>query len=354
MSGLHSQAPSLETGLPAWLRDVPAIDVIGFSLTGYADAASFGKLLEQGLRAQGWRGEVRDISYGGLSVNALAGLIPLAASPVQTQDIVALELATSFFALHGYSLDQARPLVFAVARHFADRATRVFFLNLFRPDLDDSDCVVQAIREASREFGIPILDLKSSFRARLTAAPFGTVDGIHPDAASRQTIADAMANFLVARPCPIAHQASAAGPEYAYVDLVPHLPVLARYDYEGRGKGIRAAVAPAGFQAELRLEQVEHVVGYCFLYGPETGFIEVTVGDTAMQELITFDENSYYRRIGFRPLDAKGDTVSIRVPAKTRAIELVRTSNLPTNGRSEYVCGLIVRRPPACPSREPR
>jgi hypothetical protein len=221
----------------------------------------------------------------------------------------------------------------------------VFFLNLFRADLDDNDCVVQAVREASHTFGIPVLDLKSPFRALSGDKPFGTTDGIHPDPTSRQMIADAMAGFLAAGPCPTARLASAAGPRYGYVDLVSRLPSLAQYEYEARGKGIRAAVAPAGFQAELPLGKVEHVVGYCFLYGPETGFIEVTVGDATMQELITFDEHSYYRRIGFRPLDARGDSVTLRVTEKVREIALIHPTRLPTEGRSEYVCGLIVRRP---------
>lgn len=335
-----------EAGALEWLRDVPALNVIGFSLTGFGDATSFGKLLEADLRQHGWAGVVREISYGGLSINALAALTPMAAAPVQVGDIVALELATSFFSQHKYSLDAARPLVFAIAEYFVSRgAQRVFFLDLFRADLDDNDCVVQAIREASRYFDLPVLDLKAMFRSLSIDKPVGTTDGVHPDAAARRMIADAIFGLLASGPWPVARPKPYAGPLYAYVDLVPRIHGLPRHAYEGRGKSICAVVAPAGFHVELELDQSEHVVGFCFLYGPDTGFVEVTVGDHPVQELITFDENSYYRRIGFRPLDAHGNRVAVRVLSKVRDMALVRASGIATQGRRDYLCGLIVKRP---------
>jgi hypothetical protein len=105
-------------------------------------------------------------------------------------------------------------------------------------------------------------------------------------------------------------------------------------------------MAPADFEVELVLAKPEHVIGYCFLYGPETGFIEVTVGDQPVQELITFDEHSYYRRIGFRPLDARSDRVKLRVPNNVRDVALLAPTNLPTEGRLEFICGLVMKRTP--------
>lgn len=330
----------------AWMHDVPVINIIGFSLTGYGEP-SYGKLLEDALCAAGWSGNVREISYGGLSINALAGLISLAAKPIQYPDVVGLELATSFFSLHNYTLDQARPLVFAIANHFARSGTqRVFFLNLFRADLDDEDCVVRAIREASIEFGIPILDLKAPFRQMSNNEPFGTTDGIHPDLNGRQIIAGAITHFLASGPWDAARAVPTPMPEYSYLDLVPLLPDLPHHNYSARGKGILAAVAPAEYVADITMAKPEHVVGYCFLYGPETGFIEVTVGAQPSQELITFDEHSYYRRIGFRSLDERSDRVRLHVPRKVRDIALVHPTNLPTEGRCEFICGLIVKRLP--------
>jgi hypothetical protein len=328
----------------AWMRDVPAINIIGFSLTGYGDPSS-GKLLEDALCAAGWTGTVREISYGGLSINALAGLIQLAAKPIQPSDIVVLELATSFFSLHKYTLDQARPLVFAIANHFARSGSqRVLFLNLFRADLDDEDCVVRAISEASHEFCIPILDLKAPFRKLSYNEPFGTTDGIHPDVNGRQMIAGAITHFLASGPWDRSRALHAPVLEYSYLDLVPLLKDLPRHKYSARGKCIIAAVAPAEFLADITLTKPEHVVGYCFLYGPETGFIEVAVGTLPSEELITFDENSYYRRIGFRPLDKFSDRLRLHVPRKVRDIALVHPTNLLTEGRCEFICGLIVKR----------
>ena len=93
------------------------INLIGFSITGYGGDTSFGQLLQTSLRRKGWQGSVRDISYGGLSVNALAGLIKSAASPVYSGDLVGLELATSFFSLQGYKLSDALPYVFSITKY---------------------------------------------------------------------------------------------------------------------------------------------------------------------------------------------------------------------------------------------
>lgn len=323
----------------------PALDIIGFSLTGYGDAASFGKVVEQRWRQAGWNGVVREISYGGLSVNALAALIDGAMAPVGPDDIVALELATSFYSLHKYTLQDARPLVDTIAEKVARRGCRhAFFLNLFRADLDDNDCVVQAIRESSERFGIPMLDLKPEFRALSVDGPFGTTDGIHPNLQAREKIADAIARHLEQPGLEAPVLPTCAGPTFDYFDLVPFAADYPGHHYEARGKSLDAVVVPADHSLTVELEVPAQLAGFCFLYGPETGFVSVQVDDGQPTELITYDEHSYYRRVGFRPLNARGRRIKVTVLDKVRNIALVRPSNLPPATRADYLCGLVIRR----------
>lgn len=338
-----SPLPSIPKSSVQWLNIIPSINILGFSLTGYGEP-SFGNIIESSLRSAGWQGCVREISYGGLSINALAGLIQLAIKPISSLDIIALELATSFFSLHNYTYEQALPLVKFIANHLVETGTRkIFFLNLFRPDLNDDDCVVLAIREVGKHYGIPILDLRQEFRDLLSTNEYGTTDGIHPNLSSRSIIASKVLEFLADGPWPTITSKSSIIQKYSYLDLVPSLADLPRYDYSGRGKQICAAQAHAGFRRELIFTRAESIMGYCFLYGPETGYIKISVGSGEGQELITFDEHSYYRRIGFRPLDTIGDRITIEVPAKVRDVALAKATNLAPGDRCEFICGLVIQ-----------
>lgn len=321
------------------------INVIGFSFTGFGDTTSFGGLLQKNLKVRGYAGTVREISYGGLSVNALAGLIGTAIRPARLGDWIALELATSFFSQHGYKTRDALPYVFHIVNYLLDQGHRkVFFLNLYRRDLDDNDCVVQAIRAVGSHFAIPILDLKMSFRAAAVDAAAGTTDGVHPDLGSRQRIADEMECFLISHsPCSPPRFGDLLGPSYGFVECstLPH--DFEVFHYEARGKQITALVLPALARFRFDLGKPVFVEGYCFLYGPETGFVQLRMDESAGSALITYDENSYYRRIGFRPVQNFGRFLEILALEETRDVALVRPTGLKVGTRREFVCGVVLK-----------
>lgn len=320
------------------------INIIGFSLTGYGDDSSFGALLKERLLPKGWEGWVREISYGGLSVNALAGLIDGAARPVREGDLVVLELATSFFSLQGYKLTDALPYVFHIASYFVNKGgVEILFLNLYRSDLDDNDCVVQAIQRVASYFNIPILDLKAAFRSKAATSSVGTTDGVHPDLDSRRQIALEIDKFISKATFGCLMNRQEGGPAYRYFDLVHALPGMPKISYEARGKGIEALVAMAGDEIFLDFGCELNVVGFCFLYGPETGFVSVEIGNSDAIELITFDEHSYYRRIGFRPVNRVGRSLKVSVLPKTRDIALVRPTALKIESRRDFICGLVIK-----------
>jgi hypothetical protein len=321
------------------------INVIGFSFTGFGDTTSFGGLLQKSLNDRGYASAVREISYGGLSVNALAGLIGTAIRPVKLGDWITLELATSFFSQHGYKMQDALPYVFHLVNYLLERGHRkLFFLNLYRRDLDDNDCVVQAIRAVGRHFAIPILDLKKSFRDAAVDAAFGTTDGAHPDLGSRQRIADEMECFLLSQPTHAQPRTGdLLGPSYSFVEFSTHPHDCEVFHYEARGKQMTALVLPALDRFHFDLGKPMFVVGYCFLYGPETGMVQWRMDEGDGIALITYDEHSYYRRIGFRPVQKFGRYLEMLALEETRDVALVRPSGLKAGTRREFVCGVVLK-----------
>lgn len=325
--------------------DLGDINIIGFSFTGYGGETSFGALLANTLTSRGWSGVVREVSYGGLSVNALAGLIGNATERIAYGDVVGLEIATSFYSQHGYKVENAIPYVFHITRRLlAEKGRKLFFLNLFRRDLDDQDCVVQAIRAVAAYFGVPILDLKASFRTGADQGYSDATDGVHPSLTGRQRIADHLMDFLSCTNFGSLGHSDFVAPSFHFVPAFPGGDTPETLEYNERGKAISGVVVPAGKSFTWQLAAGDELEGLCFLYGPETGFVEIVDESSSRIELITYDEHSYYRRVGFRPVALKGRTITVHSLVKTRNIELVRASRLDVRGRCDFVCGLIVKR----------
>lgn len=342
-----SESRSEATGPTALHLPAGDINIIGFSITGFGDATSIGALLHSKLKTQGWGGQVREISYGGLSINALAGLIEDASKPIHPGDVILLEIATSFFSQQKYSLDHARPYVFAIAEYFARQGRhQVAFLNLFRADLDDNDCVVQAIREAAGYFGMPVIDLKPQFRNLYPHEPWGTTDGVHPDPASREQIAEEIYRNLKTSMIQTAKPRQWNGPRYHFASAIDFAPGKERFMYSGRGKSMNSVILRELEGMEFRFDAPIEIEGVFFLYGPETGYLSASVDDGDFFEFPTFDTFSYYRRIGFRHLKRKVNCLRLRVPAGKPQVELRRQTTLECGPRSEFVCGFLIRKTP--------
>lgn len=317
------------------------ITFIGFSLTGYGDDSSYGRLLEDRLKKTPWRGQVREVSYGGLSVNALAGLMKEATASVQSNDVVALEIATSFFSLQGYKLSDALPYVFAITKELVERKdVDIFFLNLYRSELDDNDSVVQAINIVAEYFSIRVLDLKSQFRI---SGDFKTVDGVHPDLNTRNLVATEIEGFLSQHKFVPLANVGVNGPSYKLVNFSSFPTGLESYTYQGRGKQMISLILLPEKEVEIDLGNKMEIDGFCFLYGPETGYVEVDVDGEGMTELVTHDEFSYYRRVGTRPLRRHGRILTIRTPAKRRDVKLLKSPDGKVASRREFISGVIVK-----------
>lgn len=123
--------------------------VVGFSVTGYGDP-NFPETLANlclGEKAtQDWT--VDYISLGGLSVDALSFLIS-GILKSKKPNVLVLEIATSWFSLCHKDAKLAEHLVSRILTQARSIISNIFFLNLYRQDLDDNDIVVEAIYKAS-------------------------------------------------------------------------------------------------------------------------------------------------------------------------------------------------------------
>jgi hypothetical protein len=335
----HAHAPPLRQALSG-----KRICFIGFSFTGFGDQTSIGACVRQRLGAGAEDWSVREVSYGGLSINALAGLIGQASADVAAGDLVVLEIATSLVSQYGYQAADALPYVRWIVWHLIrEKNARLMFMHIFRADLDDDDCVVQAVREIADEFSVPILDFKQEFRAKYPDVSVITTDGIHPTEAVRREIANLFVDFLECQPCPV-HRAGevAPVPQFGFVDARLHARGMEEFAYAGRGKRIDACVLPEGDTLEFDLGHPSRIVGLYFIYSPETGAVEVRIDGGDPLLLITRDQHSYYRRIGFRPIDKMGRLVRVTSAGGHKSIPLLRPSVLKHESRRDLICGLCV------------
>lgn len=323
------------------------VKILGFSFTGYGNEASFGKLFESLWNSGGGeKVNVLDISYGGLSINALSGLIGGALKDCVSGDVVCLEVATSFYSQQAHTVEDAKKFILYLIDYLATRNINFFFLNLYRDDLNDNDCVVQAIRYYSNEFNIKVLDLKGEFRReKNNNLELTDSDAVHPNLTARSLIALRMNEFMLVNKSSFAkikYKCIDGMKVYSYHDVTINSDSsFESYMYEGRGKSINSIVLLPDVLLDISFEKDVLLKGLYFFYGPETGYVSLTTNSQTV-ELITYDENSYYRRVGFRPVDLICNSLRISSEPKVRDIALVRKSALKIESRRDFVCGFLI------------
>lgn len=321
---------------------------LGFSFTGYGNERSFGKIFESLWNANNdIKVNVDDISYGGLSINALSGLINGVLKNVNSDDIICLEIATSFYSQQAYTVEDAKIFVLYLIDYLSSRQINFFFLNLYRYHLDDDDCVVQAIRFYAELFNIKVLDLKKSFRHEATnnGVVLTELDLVHPNTTARTLIAENIQKFMLMNNgffSEMKYRRIDGMKLYSYYDLSTlSAPALEAYLYEGRGKSLNSIVLLPGSHIEVSFPKSVLIKGFYFLYGPETGYVSLSTSSRSI-ELITYDENSYYRRVGFRHVELFCDQLSISSEHKVREIKLVKDSSIKRDSRRDFICGLLI------------
>lgn len=327
------------------------IYIIGFSITGYGDKSSTGKYIETMLRDRGWNGAVHEISYGGLSIDGLSALIPDVLDKMHGDSLVMLELATSFFSIQKYQYHDALPYLEFISkiikRH--SKIKKAAFLNLFRSDLEDNDCVMQAISSCSQAYDIPIIDLRPRLKEYSISGRYLTTDGVHPEEDTRRLMAKLITEELLtidSAACskPVIQQThDEKGFEFNYFDIVSCNSDLEKYSYSSRGKSLHAIHLQPHNVISISLAAPTFINGIYFLYGPETGFVDVEIDESRQLRLPTFDEVSYYRRVGYRPIMQEGSLLKILAPHDTRDVHLLKPSTLTTYSRREFICGLNLR-----------
>jgi hypothetical protein len=274
------------------------IKCIGFSVTGYGDP-SYPKSIESHLNSASFNCSVSYSSVGGLSIDALPYLLRHLIKDGES-DLVILELATSWFSLIRKNIEEAMQYLQLIIDYCESIKTRIVFLNLYRKDLNDNDIVVQAIKILA-ENRHHIIDLKSFFRSKLeNEANDGTIDGVHPNSESIDTIGKLVASFVETNYKNFrTYQTKTWAEEKC--KLIP-LPTsnLNSYLFSTRhGLHISAAKLPRGQELCLDLNEKTNISGIFFLYGPDTNYINLHLGHEVINVAMK-DSMSFYRRLGYQ------------------------------------------------------
>lgn len=278
--------------------DKMKIQIIGFSVTNYGERpypVRLAELLPEPHHT------IKHIAFGGLSIDFLACIIDRILD--KESEIVILEIATSFYSLIKNDLEEAVEYLVVIVEKILAKNKKILFLNLYRRDIDDIDLVVEAINKVAQYYGIHILNLKEKYRQSLISSnEDGTVDGVHPTEKTVDEISNNLAVFILnnasIRLCRN-NINSVLG--YSYIDLELDENVT---KVSNRVKGFRYFEIYNEEEYKKAFSTNCEILGFVFLFGPESTNIKIKLnqidGSIIEMNLNGYDENCYYRRLGYR------------------------------------------------------
>jgi hypothetical protein len=295
------------------------IKCIGFSVTGYGNP-TYSIAMENIFKQRGHNVEVTFTAVGGLSIDALPYLLKTIVKKGDV-DLVILEIATSWFSFIRTHQEEADNYIKLIINYFESIGVKLIFLNLYRKDTDDNDIVVQAIHAlASGKY--PILDFKAHYRKQFTeTGEDGTTDGVHP---KPETI-----EYFSTKVCEFIEQNMGRLETYSsllknsdYFDLIQlEATSEKKYVFSNRsGLELSAAKIGQGEILEIDFPEPKRISGIFFIFGPDTNQLKLTL-DGQQINIPMQDENSYYRRVGYRFLGLR-DVNNLKVEHPNDVIDI--------------------------------
>jgi hypothetical protein len=304
------------------LNDIK-IKCIGFSVTGYGNP-SYPNEMEVYFRKKNIDVNVSYFSADGLSIDALPYLIKGVIKKGDI-DLVILEITTSWFSHVRKLQEEANNYLRLIIGYLESIETRIIFLNLYRENNDDNDFVVQAIKQLAQQ-KYPILDFKAYYRKQfIETGCNGTTDGVHP---KPETI-----KYLVSNLCDYIEK------NYEMLKIYPstlenpsnfdlfslEAPIEETYTFDNRhGLVMKGAILKQGEFKEIKFDKNTRISGIFYIFGPDTNQVDLTLDDETIN-IPMRDENSYYRRIGYRYLGVRDVRyLKVQHPKEILEIKLVR------------------------------
>jgi lysophospholipase L1-like esterase len=314
------------------------IKCIGFSVTGYG-SPSYPQRLQKVFEDNGANVSVTYAALGGLSIDALPYLLPLAMKG-EAPNLVVLEIATSWFSLQSKDINLASKYVKCIVDYFESLAIPIAFLNLYRRDLDDQDIVVSAI-DAINNGRYQVIDLKKKYRDMLNVSNVDhTTDGVHPSGVAIDEIAREI--FLNLK---INNLRSAACDRFKSlaIDLIKPPAGSDYFEFNNKhGIVVDGIKIKQGGDFQLLFESPVNIAGVFFIYGPDTNIVEINIGGETI-EVPMKDGMSFYRRIGYRAINRTAlGVMTVSHPHRRCNTVLQRDSWEKVDFLSNYIVGFSV------------
>ena len=310
------------------------IKCIGFSVTGFGKP-NFPTSLKDKLKKFNDL-DVKYMSIGGLSIDALS---PLLKTEKEHCDILILEITTSWFSLRKKNEAEAEHYIRDIHHAAKILAKRVIYLNLYRKDICDKDIVVNAINKICRQDSI-ILNLKDIYRKRLlNFGHDGTVDGVHPTQETIEEIAQSCANEITNSKIPL--RLIDCYPRENYRSMLLLNSIRNKNILFNNNHGLLLpAYKLAVPSSEILNFPINYLIdGIYFIYGPDTTSINLEIsGDIINIQM--FDENSFYRRLGYRFFNAhKASEIKIQTLPDRPNVELRKSPWESVEEKKIYIIG---------------
>jgi hypothetical protein len=281
--------------------------------------------------------EASYVAIGGLSIDAVPYLLP---QMIQLDDeIVILEIATSWFSLTKKTQEQADFYLKLIVDLIQSRGLKLIFLNLYRRDIDDEDVVVKAISKIGFE-KYPILDFKKYYRDLLTSSGSdGTIDGVHPNQDVIATIAEKICNFVNKNINELkALKSEVPNPSICKIISLDGVNEP-DYLFKHSGLELKAKVLKQDEYINFSMNEEAQITGLFYLYGPDTNQIELKMDDFSINIKMR-DENSFYRRLGYRALSPRlVKNITIYSPNELVDVKLRKEPHEKSESIKNYIVG---------------
>ena len=269
----------------------------GFSVTRYGNPPYPVRLkeilVEQGI-------DDYDISYaalGGVSLEC----IPFITEHLKklSPDLIFFEIATSHYALTPKDINRTKDIFLKLFENLSIFCNKIVFLLLPRKDIEGECPIRVALDQLRAEYSFGLIEMRDAFNSDWERH---AVDLVHPSSLGIEKICREIMHYLQGMGTlnlNIDNSASMSR-ELFLSNFAPHhkYPLLRLFEHSHFS--YKAVPMATGDILEFRLDEACHLHGIFYLMGPETSSLDIRFLDKTLS-VRTFDQHSYYYRIGFTP-----------------------------------------------------
>lgn len=307
----------------------------GFSVTRYGNPTFVGSFASKNLNIP----SVSFSAIGGISFDVLPYIVNKILP--EELDCLVLEVGTSHYSLGSHREVDVDNILFALINElYIKGIRRVIFMMLPRYDLPVPCLIMQSLLRNQDLLGYGILDLQSSFRDSWSQY---AVDIVHPNQDGVEYISDKLGEYLTDELVSSLELKSILGKNSRSGLMVisntinrNNYPLLV--DFESSNIGFTFPQLEVGERLSYTADLTCTMNGILFLMGPDTASLVVECDDWKTT-CRTYDQHSYYYRIGFRSFTQNvisGKKIYLESIAERNNIQLIRPSRYKNNRILNY------------------